>query len=262
MKIKANGIVQSYQLSGKSGAPVVLLSHSLSSSGVMWAPQLTELEQQFQVLRYDVRGHGQSAAPAGEYSLSQLAADVIALLDGLAIERVHFVGLSMGGMIAQVVALQYPHRLRSLVLCDTAARVPESAQAVWPLRIEAARRDGMASLADVTIARWFTAGFIAKNSLILQQIYQQICDTPTEGFIGCLHAISRLDQLEQLASISLPVLIMVGEDDPATPLAESVAMHAQIAGSRMVTIKGAFHLSNVEQTAVFNSHLLQFLSQQ
>jgi len=261
MKIRANDIEQFYQLSGKNGAPVVMLSHSLSSSNVMWTPQLAVLEQYFQVLRYDVRGHGQTAAPEGKYSLQQLAADAIALLDSLAIERVHFVGLSMGGMIAQTVALQYPRRLQSMTLCDTMARISQSARASWPLRIRAARRDGMASLADATIARWFTADFIAQDPPVLRQIYQQICTTPVAGFIGCCHAISQLDQLEQLASILLPVLIMVGDGDPATPPAESAAMCAQIAGSHLVTIENAFHLSNVEQAAVFNTHLLQFLQE-
>lgn len=129
MKIRANGIQQFYQLSGKRDAPVVVLSHSLSSAGVMWGPQLDSLEQDFQVLRYDVRGHGQSEAPVGEYSLPQLTTDVVELLDALAIDRVHFVGLSMGGMIAQTLALQNPQRLYSVSLCDTMARIPQQAQA-------------------------------------------------------------------------------------------------------------------------------------
>ncbi|HED12225.1 MAG TPA: 3-oxoadipate enol-lactonase [Gammaproteobacteria bacterium] len=262
MKINANGIEQFYELSGKPGAPVVVLSHSLSSSNMMWAPQLIQLEEHFQVLRYDVRGHGRSGVPLGEYSLSQLAVDVIGLLDALAIEHVHFVGLSMGGMIAQTLALQYSQRLCSVALCDTMARIPVSTQAAWTQRIEAAQRDGMASLAEATITRWFSADFIAKNPPILQQIKQQICMTPVAGFIGCCHAISRLDQLEQLASISLPVLIMVGDRDPATPPAEAAAMHAQITDSHLVTLEGALHLSNVEQATVFNQRLLQFLLRQ
>jgi len=125
MQIKANGIQINYELSGKKGAPVVVLSHSLNSSLLMWNPQMEALNPHFQVLRYDIRGHGGSDTPSGAYTLELLGEDVIGLLDALSINKVHFVGLSMGGMIGQSLALNYVHRLRSLALCDTASIIPQ-----------------------------------------------------------------------------------------------------------------------------------------
>ena len=127
MFIKANGIRMNYELSGKKNVPVVMLSHSLGSSLIMWVPQMKVLEPQFQVLRYDIRGHGKSEVPAGPYNLELLGEDAIALLDALRIEKVHWVGLSMGGMIGQSVALNHPKRLKSLTLCDTGAVIAPEA---------------------------------------------------------------------------------------------------------------------------------------
>ncbi len=130
MKITANGIQINYQLSGKEDEPVVVLSHSLGSSLAMWDPQMELLEARYKVLRYDIRGHGGSDAPEGAYTLDQLGGDAIGLLDALGIDVAHWVGLSMGGMIGQYLALNYADRLRSLALCDTAAIIPDDAQPV------------------------------------------------------------------------------------------------------------------------------------
>ncbi|UCD81712.1 MAG: alpha/beta fold hydrolase, partial [Desulfobacterales bacterium] len=163
MKINANGIDINYELTGRQGAPVVMLSHSLASSMVMWNPQLDSLEPQFKVLRYDMRGHGGSDAPDGAYSLELLAEDAVALLDALSIDTVHFVGLSIGGMIGQGLALNYADRLKSLTLCDTSAIMPDEAQAILQERIAAARKNGMADQVDGTLERWFTPEYLKAN---------------------------------------------------------------------------------------------------
>jgi 3-oxoadipate enol-lactonase len=259
MLIKANGIQMNYELSGRKDDPVVMLSHSLGSSLVMWNPQMKPLEPHFQVLRYDIRGHGKSEAPPGAYTLEQLGEDAVALLDVLEIEKVHWVGLSMGGMIGQSIALNYPKRLKSLALCDTAAAIAPEAQPIWQERIDAVREKGVASQLEPTMERWFTPSFLKLNPYMLGVIRNEFLATPAQGYLGCIYAIRKLNYLDRLSEIKIPTLIMVGEDDPGTPVSASEAMHQRIPNSKLVIIKSARHLSNVEQPEVFNSNLIKFL---
>jgi len=259
MRIKANSTQMNYELSGKKGAPVVVLSHSVSSSLLMWNPQMEALNTHFQVLRYDIRGHGGSDAPSGAYTLELLENDAIKLLDALGIDQVHFVGLSMGGMIGQGLALNYSHRLKSLALCDTASIVPVEAQPIWQERIDKAREKGMAALLDETMERWFTPAFLRKGSPMLDIIRKQILATPVKGYIGCAEAIRKLNYLDQLSRIKIPTLITVGEDDPGTPVSASEAMHKRISNSKLVILPSSRHLSNVEQANLFNVTLLEYL---
>lgn len=259
MKIKVNGIQVNYNLSGKADAPVVMLSHSLATGLQMWDPQMPALEQHYQVLRYDTRGHGGSEAPQSAYTLRQLGEDAIGLLDKLDIDTVHWVGISMGGMVGQNLALSYAHRLKSLVLCDTTAIMPEEAQPVWQQRIDTANGEGMQALVQETLDRWFTPPYLAKNPPQVQHIREQIRTTPVAGFVGCSEAIRRLNYIDRLQRIQLPTLIIVGEDDPGTPVSASEAIHERIAGSELVILADARHLCNIEQTEAFNRALLPFL---
>jgi 3-oxoadipate enol-lactonase len=261
MFVEANGIKMSCELSGKKQAAVVVLSHSLACSMLMWEAQLERLESRFRVLRYDTRGHGGSDAPPAPYTLAQLVDDAVGLLDELAIDRVHWVGLSMGGMIGQGVALSHSDRLESMVLADTAAIIPDEAQPLWQERIDAVGQKGMAAVAEATLQRWFTPNYLSGKLPEVDQIRQQILLTPVAGYVGCSEAIRRLHYLDRLVSIQTPTLIMVGADDPGTPVAASEAMHARIPGSKLVVIPSAAHLSNIEQAEVFNTHLMTFLSQ-
>jgi 3-oxoadipate enol-lactonase len=262
MRIKANAIQVNYELSGKKGAPVVVLSHSLSASLLMWHPQMDALNAHFQVLRYDIRGQGGSDAPSGAYTLELLANDVIGLLDALDISQVDFVGLSVGGMIGQGLALGYAHRLRSLALCDTASIVPQEAQPIWQERINKVLSKGMEALLDETMERWFTPAFLKQGSPMLEIIRKQILATSVQGYIGCAEAIRRLNYINRLSEIKIPTLIMVGEDDPGTPVSASQAIHERISNSKLVILPSARHLSNVEQTEAFNAALLAFLKSQ
>ncbi len=262
MRIKANGIWMNYELSGKKSAPVVVLSHSLSCSLLMWNPQIDALNPYFQVLRYDTRGHGASDAPPASYTLELLAEDVIGLLDALGMDRVHFVGLSMGGMIGQSLALNHLDRLKSLALCDTASIVPAEAQPLWQERLDKVRRKGMEALSEETLERWFTPAFLKQNPPMIKLIREQILATPVAGYMGCAEAIRRLNYLDRISGIKAPILIIVGEDDPGTPVAASEAMHKRIANSKLVVLPSARHLSNVEQAEGFNAALLTFLGGQ
>ena len=259
MQIKINGIQISYELTGKEGAPLLVLSHSLGSSCLMWEPQLAALEPRFRVLRYDTRGHGGSEAVAGPYTFEMLAGDVVGLLDALGIAQAHFVGLSMGGMIGQALGLNHPARLLSLTLCDTAAANPPGSREIWQERIDLVRRTGLASLLEPTLDRWFTPGWISQSPPILEKIRRQFLATSIDGYVGCSQAIMGLDYLEAIWEISLPTLIIVGEQDPGTPVEAARALAERIPGSRLVVLPGARHLSSVEQAEAFNRALLDFL---
>ena len=259
MRIIANDLHVNCQLSGPERAPVVVLSHSLASSGIMWELQVPKLVTDFRVLRYDTRGHGGTDAPAGPYTLDSLGDDAVSLLDVLDIERAHWVGLSMGGMIGQNVALRYPQRLESLVLCDTTSRVPDEAKQIWDERIATAERNGMEALCDETMARWFTPAFLHRKPRELELIREQFLQTPTSGYVGCCQAIRELDYTDRLDGIALPLHIIVGDEDPSTPPEASRVIQSRIPGASLDIIENAAHLSNVEQPDAFNSSLSAFL---
>lgn len=258
MLIKTNGIQTNYELSGRKEAPVVMLSHSLASSLIMWHPQMEALEAHFKVLRYDTRGHGKTDVLPGPYTLELMGEDAVGLLDVLEIDKVHFVGLSMGGMIGQCLALDHAQRLQSLVLCDTSSIVPKEGQPAVQERIDMAKSRGMEALVEPTLERWFTPSYIGKNPPSLEIIRKQFLATSVDGYIHCSEALRRLNYRDRLQGIRLPTLIMVGEEDPGTPVASAQVIHERIRESKLVIIPSARHLSNVEQPKVFNEALMEF----
>jgi 3-oxoadipate enol-lactonase len=260
MKITANGINVNYELEGPASAPVVTLSHSLATNLSMWDPQVPALTSRYRVLRYDTRGHGGTDTPEGPYTLEQLAEDARALLRSLGIARTHFIGLSMGGMIGQVLGLRYPEILSSLVLCDTSSRVPADAGPMWEERIRVAQTQGMEPHVEPTLGRWFTAPFREAHPEVVEPIRSMLRSTSPHGYIGCCRAIARLDLTDRLPEIAVPTLILVGEDDPGTPVAASRVMQERIKGSELVILRSASHLSNLEQPEAFNRAVNDFLA--
>jgi len=259
VRILADDLHVNCQFSGPEQAPLVVLSHSLASSGIMWEQQMPALVNGYRVLRYDTRGHGGSDAPAGPYTLDDLGDDAIAMLDALDIDRVHWVGLSMGGIIGQNLAIRYPQRLLSLALCDTTSRIPEQAESIWDERIAVAEKSGMEPLCSQTMERWFTAPFLEADGPELQAIREQFLSTPTSGYVGCCQAIRTLDYTGRLADVALPVQLIVGAEDPTTPPEASRLIQQQIAGAALTVIDNGSHLCNVEQPEAFNDALLAFL---
>jgi 3-oxoadipate enol-lactonase len=260
MKLSANGISVNYTLDGPPTAPVVTLSHSLATDLTMWDPQMKALSGTYRVLRYDTRGHGGTDAPPGAYTLEQLAEDAKALLGALGIARTHWIGLSMGGMIGQTLALGSPGLFRSLALCDTSSRIPAEARPLWQERIKTAETQGMEPLVEPTIGRWFTAPFREQRPDVVDPVRARIRTTSPRGYAGCCHAISALDLTDRIGAIKLPTLIVVGEEDQGTPVAASRAIQGQIAGSRLEIIKSAAHLSNLEQPEEFTRIVTGFLA--
>lgn len=246
---------------GPRDAPALVLSHSLAANLSMWAPQAQVLARDFRVIRYDTRGHGASDAPRGPYSFADLTGDVIALLDALAIARAHFVGLSLGGMTALGLALEYPSRIASIGVANCGAQAIQGATAMWDERIANARSHGMAAVVEPTIARWFSANMLATRPAELEPIRHMIAATPVMGYVGCCAALKALAYRERLAALRVPALFIAGTQDPAVPPAVMVDMHQRVAGSRYLELPAA-HLSNVECAAAFNTALADFLHAQ
>jgi 3-oxoadipate enol-lactonase len=259
MKTTANGISIHYTLEGPATAPVVTMSHSLATDLSMWDPTVPALRDRFRVLRYETRGHGQTDAPKGAYTLDQLADDALGLLKALGIARTHWVGLSMGGMIGQTLALKAPQVFLSLSLCDTSSRIPAEAKAAWADRIKTAETEGMEPLVEPTLARWFTEPFRKTRGDVIGNVATMIRNTPPAGYAGCCAAIAQLDLTDKISAIKMPAIAIVGEDDPGTPVAAHKVIHEKIAGSRLEIIPKAAHLANMEQPEAFNKALTSFL---
>ena len=258
MEIKVNDLKINYEIAGNG--PWVTLSHSLACDLHMWDEQMDALTKKYQVLRYDTRGHGKSEAPAGAYTLDQLADDAHGLLAALGIKATHWSGLSTGGMIGQTFALKYPGIFKSMVLADTTSNYPAAAAAAWADRIQTAQSKGMAAVVDGTLARWFTAPYKASATEVMTRIGAQILSTPVDGFAGACAAIAKVNTLDRLKEITCPVFIIVGEEDHGTPPEMARAIHANLPGSKLLVIKSAAHLSNVEQAEIFNRALVDFLA--
>ena len=260
MKTRTNGIQANYEIHGKEGAPWLVLGHSLACSVRMWDPQIAALKGEYRILAYDTRGHGASEAPKGAYTLELLADDLFFLLKELKITATHFCGLSMGGMIGQTFALKYPGVFQTLTLADTTSRYPAEAAPLWAERIKTVKSKGMEPLAQPTLERWFTEPFRNSNPTAVDAIRKLILATPPAGYIGCSHAIPKINLTARLKEIKCPILVIVGADDPGTPPSMAQEIHANAPGSKLVVLPRAAHLANLEQPEGFTRALRDFLS--
>ena len=236
MKTKANGIEINHEIHGKEGAPWLVLGHSLACSVRMWDPQIAALKEEYRILAYDTRGHGGTEATKGAYTLDLLADDLFFLLDELKITAAHYCGLSMGGMIGQTFALKYPGVFRTLTLADTTSRYPADAAPVWADRIKTVEAKGMEPLAQPTLERWFTAAFRKSNPAAVDGVRKLILATPVAGYAGCCHAIPKINLTARLKEIRCPILVIVGADDPGTPVAMAKEIHDNAPGSKLVVL--------------------------
>ena len=255
MKAKVNGTELYYEITGKEGAPWLVLSHSLACTVRMWDPQVAAFKDRYRILNYDMRGHGQSAAPQGPYTLDMLADDVLGLMKELKIERATYMGLSIGGMIGQTLALRQTRHFDKMVLADTSHGQPPEAIKQWEERIKIAQTQGMKPLVPSTMERWFTPSF--RESPPARKIAELIANTPVAGYVGCGQAIMKLNTTARLKEIKLPVLAIAGEADPSAPGTRHIGEN--VPGARLVMIPQAAHISNVEQAATFNQALRDFL---
>ena len=253
---QVNGCRIHYELAGPQSAPALVLSNSLGSNFGMWDAQIPELTKTYRVLRYDTRGHGQSEVTPGPYTFEQLARDVLALADSLHIDKFSFCGLSMGGVTGIWLALHATKRVRKLVLCSTGAKIGTAD--AWNARIEAVRKAGTKSIAAATMERWFTASFREREPQTVQRIQNTLENTDTEGYIACCEVLRDTDLRDQVASISVPTLVISATHDPAAPPTDGKFLAKQIAGARYVELDAA-HLANIEQQQQFTREVSQFL---
>jgi 3-oxoadipate enol-lactonase len=255
--VMASAIDVSYEVTGPDDAPVLVLSNSLGSTTAMWDPQVPTLAERLRVVRYDHRGHGDSPVPPGPYELADLGADALALLDRLGVQRAHWCGLSLGGMVGMWLAVNAPERVDRLVLCCTSAKLgpPE----MWADRAATVRAEGVEAIADAGIGRWLTAGFIEREPAVAADMRAMLAATPAEGYAGCCSAIEHMDLIAELRAIRAPTLVIAGTQDPATPPEHGERIAAGIPSARLELVDAA-HLATIEQPAAMTelvaAHLL------
>lgn len=250
-----------YDLVGPEEAPTVCITHSLASDGGSWAEQVPALLQGgFRVLRLDMRGHGGSDPVPGDYTMAALADDVAQALAALAIPRVHYIGLSIGGMIGQAFALAHGERLISAMWCDTLPASPSHAADLWAQRINTVRTaNSLAPLADQTVERWLTEDFKAKHPGRYKQIRDTVVGTTPAGYLGCCAGIMNFDFAPRLPEVRVPVMVVCGADDAGTPASENRKLAGLVPGGRYEEMAACRHFPNVERPDEFNRIMLGWL---
>jgi 3-oxoadipate enol-lactonase len=256
--IDADGCPLNVSVEGRDGGPTLMLSNSLGCTLQMWEPQMHTLTQVFRVIRYDRRGHGKSGVPPGPYSVERFGRDVLAILDDLNIEKTHWCGLSMGGMVGQWLGANAPGRLGKIVLANTACHYPD--RTIWDNRIKAVKDGGLTSIADTVIGSWLTQDFRERRPEIAERMKAMLTATPVEGYLASCEALASLDLRNDLPKIKSPTLVIAGRYDKSTPIAMAETIRSQIPGASM-TIVDAAHISNVEATLAFNDAVIGFLTQ-
>ncbi|MDB5799053.1 MAG: hypothetical protein JWP36_2955 [Paucimonas sp.] len=239
-----------------TGTPV-LMAHSIMASSMMWERQGALLAAQgMRAIAIDTRGHGQSDAGSAPYSMDDLVADTVAVMDALKIERAHYIGLSLGGMSGFGLGIAHGKRLLSMMLCDARADAPAPFAAVWDDRIATARSSGAAALAAATCERWFGREFLERHPDVAARFIETIGATSTEGFIGCAQAIQGLNYLSDVTKIAVPVTLVVGAKD--VPLPDAMRdLQNRIPGARLEVIADAGHLPNIDQPDAFDAVMLR-----
>lgn len=252
----------SYDLVGPESGQAVAFSHSLAADLGMWAEQVPALTAAgYRALRVDLRGHGGSGAPPAPYTIDGLADDVIAVMDAAGIDRCHFVGLSIGGMIGQSLGLRHGLRVRSLMLCDTQTESPADAATRWGPRIETINKAGsLEPIADATLGRWFTEDFRKKRPARWKQIRDSIVGCTPTGYTGCAQAIGNFNFTARLGTVKTPALVVCGTDDPSAAPGESRHIASLFSNGAYDDFPGAKHLPNVEQPEAFNRVLLDWVA--
>ena len=254
------GVELAFDDSGGPGEPV-LLAHAIGTDRRMWNEVAAHLQPAWRLIRIDARGHGASPVPARPYALEALAADAAGVLDRLGIERAHWVGLSMGGMLGQAMALEHPGRLRRLVIANSTSAYGPEGPAMWRARAKAVEEGGLQVIAAAVEARYFSEGFRREHPEVVARVMERFLATPREGYLGCCDAIAALDYAARLRGVAARTLVIAGGADVGTPPAMSEAMARAIPGARLAIIHGAAHLSAVERPGEFANLVAAFLAE-
>jgi 3-oxoadipate enol-lactonase len=245
-----------YSIAGAATAPTLLFINSIATTRELWARQVPRCSKTFRVITYDARGHGFSQVTVGDYTIEQIGRDALAILDHAGVESAHICGISLGGLTAMWLGVHAQRRVKSLVLANTAARV--GSVEMWTERIAFVRQQGMSTLADVTMPRWFTEGFRAREPQTVEQFRDMVARCSKEGYLSCCAALRDEDLRDSISAIRCPVLCIAGNADPATPPEALRFIHEHIPGSNMALLDAA-HLTNVEQDQAFTNAVMDFI---
>lgn len=244
------------QVDGREGAPVLMFSNSLGTDLRMWDAQTAALAERFRIVRYDRRGHGKSDVPKGPYTMERLGLDVLSILNALKIDKINWCGLSMGGMVGQWLGANAPQRINKLILSNTSSWYPDKTP--WNDRIKTVREKGLASMVDGNMERWFTPGFIAKAPEAIARMKEMFVATNPDGYIACCEAVRDMDFRDSNPKVSVPTLVIVGAQDPATPPAAGEAIRKAIPGAQLVSLEAA-HIANIEQPQAYTDTIVKFI---
>ncbi|MDP3669383.1 MAG: 3-oxoadipate enol-lactonase [Telluria sp.] len=245
--------------SGKAPRHTVVLSHSLGCDLTMWDELANLLAADCRVITYDQRGHGSSDAPPGPYSMADLADDAARILRELDSGPVVWVGLSMGGMVGQELALRHPALVGALVIANATSGYPAPTRELWRARIDTVREHGLEAIADAVMGRYFHDDFRARRAATVARYRQRLVTTNTDGYVACCHAVGTIDTTERLPHIAAPTLVIAGELDLGTPLVMAETLALNIPGARLQVLDGASHLSAIEQPDAFAKAVTQFM---
>jgi 3-oxoadipate enol-lactonase len=259
-RVDVGGVSLRVLAEGKEGAPWVVMSHSIMADSHIFDEQAAALRDRFRVLRIDIRGHGDSDASPAPYDMALLVQDVVKVLDHFGIDKAHFLGLSLGGMIGFGLGLAHPQRLVSLVIASARADAPAGFVSAWDDRIALIHRGGMKALATPTIERWFMPEFLAANSAVRMRISAMIENVKPQGFEGCARALQGLNYLQDLGRIQTPTLLIAGSRDATIP-DDMRVIQGKVPQSRLEIIAGSGHIPAVDNAAEFNRIAVPFLEQ-
>jgi 3-oxoadipate enol-lactonase len=253
-----DGCRLSYSLDGDPGSAALMFANSLGTTYELWTPQVARLSAAFRVIRYDTRGHGDSDAPKGPYTIEMLGLDALAILDAARAPRAHVCGLSLGGLTAMWLGLYAPDRVETLILASTAARIGNAI--LWQERIELVTLSGIRPLAEGAMGRWFTEAFRAAHPGTVARYRRMLESSPAEGYASCCAALRDTDLRGEIGRIAAPTLVIAGKHDPVTPPADADAIRTRIRDARVTELDAA-HLANVEQADEFNDQMLAFINE-
>ena len=257
--VSVNHHAQYYATAGAKDKPALVFANSLGSDLRIWDGVAERLSANFRIIRYDKRGHGLSEATEPPYSADDLAQDIAALLDALAIGRAAICGISVGGIIAQALALKHPERVSALVLSDTGARIGSIES--WQQRIEMIKSGGVPSIEKMTMERWFSASFRSGRRADMRGYATMLLQTSLNGYLGTCYALRDADFRASAARIKCPTLVLTGAEDIATPADLGRELASLIPGAEFSLIESAGHLPCIEQPEVMAERMLQFFQE-
>jgi 3-oxoadipate enol-lactonase len=255
--VTAHAVDLAWEATGDVSAPVLVLCHALGTDRSMWEPQLDALRASYRVFRVDLRAHGASPVPEGPYSVEQIANDVLRAVDAAGLRRFHYCGVSLGGMIGLLLAARHPERISALVAANTAAKIGTEER--WQERCHAVRSLGMKGICDTVVPRWFAPDFASKADARIERMKRVFVETHADGYLACCAALGTADLTAEVSRIRAPTLIIGGEHDASTSVADAEALHASIDDSQLLVLEGAGHLSNIDRSEDFTAAVRDFL---